>query len=48
MIVSEAFQTFLIEARDHAKVWMGVIRGLDAASALALEAYDGPEAANDG
>src|SRR5690348_8109026 len=34
MIVSEAFQTFLIEAREHAKVWMGTVRGLDAASAL--------------
>jgi alkylhydroperoxidase/carboxymuconolactone decarboxylase family protein YurZ len=33
-MISEAFETFLIEAREHAKVWMGTVRGLDAASAL--------------
>ena len=34
IVFSDAFQTFLIEAREHAKAWMGAVRGLDAASAL--------------
>ena len=34
MKVSNAFQTFLSEAPDHAKAWMGAVQGLDAASAL--------------
>ena len=34
IVFSDAFQTFLIEAREHAKVWMGAVHGLDAASAL--------------
>ena len=34
MKVSNAFQTFMSEAPEHAKAWMGAVRGLDAASAL--------------
>jgi len=34
MKVSNAFQTFMSEAPQHAKAWMGAVRGLDAASAL--------------
>ena len=34
MSVSNAFQTFLAEAPEHAKAWMGAVRGLDQASAL--------------
>ena len=34
MKVSNAFQTFMSEAPEHAKAWMGTVRGLDAASAL--------------
>lgn len=34
MTVSKAFQTFLTDAPDHAKAWMGAVRGLDEASAL--------------
>jgi alkylhydroperoxidase/carboxymuconolactone decarboxylase family protein YurZ len=34
MKVSNAFQTFLQEAPDHAKAWMGAAQGLDQASAL--------------
>ena len=32
--VSDAFNTFLKEAPEHAQAWMGVVTGLDAASAL--------------
>lgn len=34
MSVSNAFQTFLAEAPEHAKAWMGAVQGLDQASAL--------------
>lgn len=34
MKVSNAFQAFLSEAPGHAKAWMGMVQGLDAASAL--------------
>jgi len=34
MKVSNAFQTFMSEAPEHAKAWMSAVRGLDAASAL--------------
>lgn len=34
MGVSRAFETFLQEAPRHADAWMGVVRGLDNASAL--------------
>jgi AhpD family alkylhydroperoxidase len=34
MKISNAFQTFLQEAPDHAKAWMGAVQGLDQASAL--------------
>ena len=34
MKVSNVFQTFVSEAPEHAKAWMGTVRGLDAASAL--------------
>ena len=34
MKVSNAFQTFLTDAPDHAKAWMGAVQGLDKASAL--------------
>lgn len=32
--ISQAFQTFLNQAPQHAKAWMGAARGLDEASAL--------------
>jgi alkylhydroperoxidase/carboxymuconolactone decarboxylase family protein YurZ len=32
--VSEAFQTFLAEAPEHAKAWMACVSRLDAASSL--------------
>ncbi len=32
--VSTAFQTFFEEAPEHARAWMGAVRGLEAASAL--------------
>jgi alkylhydroperoxidase/carboxymuconolactone decarboxylase family protein YurZ len=34
MKVSNAFQTFLTDAPEHAKAWMGAVQGLDKASAL--------------
>ena len=34
MSVSNAFQTFLAEAPEHAQAWMGAVQGLDQASAL--------------
>ena len=34
MGVSNAFQTFLAEAPEQAKAWMGAVHGLDQASAL--------------
>lgn len=34
MKISNAFQTFLTDAPDHAKAWMGAVHGLDTASAL--------------
>ena len=34
MSVSNAFQTFLAEAPEQAKAWMGAVQGLDQASAL--------------
>lgn len=34
MKVSNAFQTFLADAPEHAQAWMGAVQGLDEASAL--------------
>ena len=34
MSISNAFQTFLAEAPDQAKAWMGTVQALDQASAL--------------
>ena len=34
MKVSNAFQAFMSEAPEHAKAWMGAVRGLDTASTL--------------
>ncbi|MBJ7533560.1 carboxymuconolactone decarboxylase family protein [Rhodomicrobium vannielii ATCC 17100] len=34
MTISNAFQTFLNEAPEHAKAWLGAVHGLDGASAL--------------
>lgn len=34
MKVSNAFQTFMTEAPEHAKAWMGAVSGLDSASVL--------------
>jgi alkylhydroperoxidase/carboxymuconolactone decarboxylase family protein YurZ len=34
MNVSDAFQVFLTQTPDHAKVWMEAVKGLDEASAL--------------
>jgi alkylhydroperoxidase/carboxymuconolactone decarboxylase family protein YurZ len=34
MTISNAFQTFLSQAPEHAKAWMGAVRALDGASAL--------------
>ena len=34
MNVSDAFQVFLTQTPDHARVWMEAVKGLDEASAL--------------